>query len=81
LTAVISVKVVDPQFEGQTKSKLGTPEARGVVDSVFSEKFLEFLEENPNTGKFVCEKVNLAARARLAARAARDTVIRKGALE
>lgn len=81
ITVVISVKVVDPQFEWQTKSKLGTPEARGAVDSVFSEKFLEFLEENPNTGKYICEKVNLAAKARLAARAARDTVIRKGALE
>ncbi len=81
LTAVISIKVIDPQFEGQTKSKLGTPEARGAVDSVFSEKLMEFLEENPRTAKAVCEKVFLAAKARLAARAARDTVIRKGALE
>lgn len=81
LTCVISVKVVDPQFEGQTKAKLGTAEARGAVDSVFSEKFLEFLEENPKSAKSIIEKVFLAAKARLAARAARDTVIRKGALE
>ncbi|MGE4443795.1 MAG: DNA topoisomerase (ATP-hydrolyzing) subunit B [Candidatus Altimarinota bacterium] len=81
ITTVISVKVVDPQFEGQTKSKLGTPEARGAVDSVFSEKFGEFLEENPSAAKAIIEKVFLAAKARLAARAARDTIIRKGALE
>ncbi len=81
LTAVISVKVIDPQFEGQTKAKLWTPEARWATDSVFSEKLLEFLEENPASAKGVCEKVILAAKARLAARAARDTVIRKGALE
>lgn len=81
LTAVISVKVIDPQFEGQTKAKLGTPEARSAVDSVFAEKFLEFMEENPSSAKSICEKVFLAAKARLAARAARDTVIRKGALE
>jgi DNA gyrase subunit B len=81
LTAVISVKVIDPQFEWQTKAKLWTPEARGATDSVFSEKLLEFLEENPSSAKGVCEKVILAAKARLAARAARDTVIRKGALE
>jgi len=81
ITAVISIKVVDPQFEWQTKSKLGTPEARGAVDSVFSEKFSEFLEENPATAKGVIDKVFLAAKARLAARAARDTIIRKGALE
>jgi len=81
ITAVISIKVVDPQFEGQTKSKLGTPEARGAVDSVFSEKFGEFLEENPSTAKSIIDKVFLAAKARLAARAARDTIIRKWALE
>ena len=81
LTCVISVKVVDPQFEWQTKGKLGTPEARWAVDSVFSEKFWEFLEEDPATAKKIIEKVFLAAKARLAARAARDTVIRKGALE
>ena len=81
MTCVISIKVVDPQFEWQTKGKLWTAEARGAVDWVFSEKFLEFLEENPNTAKKVIEKVFLAAKARLAARAARDTVIRKWALE
>ncbi|MCP4523051.1 MAG: DNA topoisomerase IV subunit B, partial [Candidatus Gracilibacteria bacterium] len=81
MTCVISIKVEDPQFEGQTKGKLGTPEARGAVDGVFSEKFGEFLEENPRTAKQMIEKVFLAAKARLAARAARDTVIRKGALE
>ncbi len=81
LTAVISVKVIDPQFEGQTKGKLWTPEARWAVDSVFAEKFMEFLEENPTSAKKIIEKVFLAAKARLAARAARDTVIRKWALE
>ena len=81
LTCVISIKVVDPQFEWQTKGKLWTPEARWAVDSVFWEKFMEFLEEDPNTAKKVIEKVFLAAKARLAARAARDTVIRKWALE
>jgi len=81
IVVVLSVKVVDPQFEWQTKWKLGTPEARGAVDSVFSEKFMEFLEENPKSAKAIVEKVNLAAKARMAARAARDTVIRKWALE
>lgn len=81
LVCVLSIKVVDPQFEGQTKGKLGTSEARGAVDSVFSEKFMEFLEEDPKSAKSICEKVNLAAKARMAARAARDTVIRKWALE
>ncbi len=81
IVVVLSVKVIDPQFEGQTKSKLGTPEARGAVDSAMSAAFMEFLEENPSSAKAICEKVNLAAKARLAARAARDTVIRKGALE
>lgn len=81
LTCVISIKVVDPQFEWQTKGKLWTPEAKGAVDSVFSEKFMEFLEEDPTTAKKIIEKVFLAAKARLAARAARDTIIRKWALE
>jgi DNA gyrase subunit B len=81
LTCVISIKVIDPQFDGQTKGKLGTAEARGAVDGVFSEKFMEFLEEDPKSAKAVIEKTLLAAKARLAARAARDTVIRKGALE
>lgn len=81
LTAVISVKVVEPQFEGQTKAKLWNAEVRGITDSVFSEGLMEFFEENPDSAKAVCEKVMLAAKARLAARAARDTVIRKGALD
>lgn len=81
LTAVISVKLGEPQFEGQTKSKLGNPEIRPIVESVFSEKLVEYLEENPGEARKVIEKCSLAARARLAARAARDTVIRKGALE
>ena len=81
LTCVISIKLEDPQFEWQTKGKLGTPEAKWAVDSAFAEKFMEFLEEDPTTAKKVIEKVFLAAKARLAARAARDTVIRKWALE
>ncbi len=81
LTAIISVKVPEPQFEGQTKGKLGNSEVRGIVDRFFSEKLAEFLEENPNDAKSIVNKCALATRARLAARAARDTVIRKGALE
>ena len=81
LTCVISIKLEDPQFEWQTKAKLGSSEARGAVDWVFAEKFMEFLEENPSSAKKVIEKTFLAAKARLAARAARDTVIRKWALE
>lgn len=81
LTCVISVKVIDPQFEWQTKGKLWSPEVRWAVDSVFAEKFMEFLEEDPSTARKIIEKVFLAAKARLAARAARDTVIRKWALE
>ena len=81
LTAIISVKVPEPQFEGQTKSKLGNSSVRGIVDKVFSEKFAEFLLENPNDAKLIINKTALALRARLAARSARETVIRKGALE
>ena len=81
ITAVLSVKVVDPQFEWQTKAKLGTSEARGAVDSVFAEAFLDFLNEDPRSAKQIIDKVFLAAKARLAARAARDTVVRKWALE
>jgi len=81
LTAVISVKLPEPQFEGQTKSKLGNPEVRTAVETVFNEKFSEYLEENPNEAKLIIAKCMLAARARLASRAARDTVLRKGALE
>lgn len=81
LTAVISVKVRDPQFEGQTKSKLGNPEMRTAVETVFNDFFQMYLEENPKDAQAVIGKCALAARARLAARAARDSVIRKGALE
>lgn len=81
LTAVISVKLPDPQFEGQTKAKLGNPEVRGYVEQVLSEYLAYYLEENPNEAKKIIGKASLSARARLAARAARDTVIRKGALE
>ncbi|MBI2638097.1 DNA topoisomerase (ATP-hydrolyzing) subunit B [Candidatus Peregrinibacteria bacterium] len=81
LTAVISVKVRDPQFEGQTKSKLGNPEMRTAVETAFNDFFQTYLEENPKDAQAVVGKCALAARARLAARAARDSVIRKGALE
>lgn len=81
LTVVVSVKLADPQFEGQTKAKLGTTEARTAVESVVSEYFLEFLEKNPQDAKEIIGKCTLSARARKAARAARETVIRKGALE
>lgn len=81
ITCVISIKLEDPQFEWQTKAKLGSSEARWAVDWVFAEKFMEFLEENPTSAKKIIEKTFLAAKARLAARAARDTVIRKWALE
>ena len=81
LTAIISVKVPEPQFEGQTKGKLGNSEVRGVVEKIFAEKFSEYLLENPQDAKSIINKCALATRARLAARAARETVIRKGALE
>ncbi len=81
LTCVISVKLQDPQFEGQTKAKLGTPEVRGYVQQVMTEDFGLFLEEHPRDARAIVEKVALAAKARLAARAARDTVLRKGALD
>ena len=81
LTAVILVKLPDPQFEGQTKNKLGNPEVRGYVDKVTSEYFAYYLEENPAIAKKIVGKATLAARARKAARAARDNVIRKGAFE
>ena len=81
LTAVVSVKLADPQFEGQTKSKLGNPEIRSAVETVFNEKLGEYMEENPNEAKNIIAKGMLASRARLASRAARDTVLRKGALE
>ena len=81
LTAVILVKLPDPQFEGQTKNKLGNPEVRGIVDKVMTEYFGYYLEENPAIAKKIVGKATLAARARKAARAARDNVIRKGAFE
>ena len=81
LTAVILVKLPDPQFEGQTKNKLGNPEVRGYVDKVMTEYFGYYLEENPAIAKKIVGKAILAARARKAARAARDNVIRKGAFE
>ena len=81
LTAIISVKIGEPQFEGQTKQKLGNSEARGAVESVFSENLTYFLEQNPNVAKSICEKAILAQRARDAARKARDLTRRKTALE
>lgn len=81
LTAVISIKIAEPQFEGQTKGKLGNAEVRPAVESAFTEAFNEYLEEHPQQARQIIEKCLLAARARKAARAARDTVIRKGALE
>ncbi len=81
LTAIISVKIEDPQFEGQTKQKLGNSEARGAVDSIVSEQLTYFLEQNPTVAKVICEKSVLAQRAREAARKARDLTRRKTALE
>jgi DNA gyrase subunit B len=81
LTAVISVKLREPQFEGQTKAKLGNPEARTAVEAVVAEGLQEYLEKHPTDAKSVMEKCILAAKARQAAKAARDTVIRKGLLE
>jgi len=81
LTVVISVKMQEIQFEGQTKSKLGSVEARSAVESVFGEEFSAYLEENPDDAKAIIGKVVLALRARKAAKAAKDSVLRKGALE
>lgn len=81
ITAVVSVKLPDPQFEGQTKAKLGNPEVRGYVEQIMGEWFAYFLDENPGEARKIINKVILASKARVAARAARDTVIRKGALE
>ncbi len=81
LTAVILVKLPDPQFEGQTKNKLGNPEVRGYVEQVMNEWLSYYFEENPNIAKKIVGKAILSARARAAARAARDNVIRKGVLE
>jgi DNA gyrase subunit B len=81
LTAVISVKLVDPQFEGQTKAKLGNAEVKGQVEAAVAEGITQYLDENPGDGRRIVEKSLIAARAREAARKARDLVIRKGALE
>jgi DNA gyrase subunit B len=81
LTAVISVKLVDPQFEGQTKAKLGNAEVRGQVQTAVADSLGQYLDENPSDGRRIIEKCLTAARAREAARKARDLVIRKGALE
>ncbi len=81
ITAVVSVKMPEIQFEGQTKSKLGSVEARSAVESVFGDAFNEFLEENPDDAKAIINKVVIAVKARKAAKAAKDSVLRKGALE
>ncbi len=81
LTAIISVKVFEPQFEGQTKTKLGNSEVKSIVESIVGEKLGEYLEENPSVGKKIIEKCTRAAEARLAARKARDLVRRKNALD
>ena len=81
LTAIVSIKIEDPQFEGQTKQKLGNSEARGAVDSIVSEQLTYYLEQNPAVAKQICEKSILAQRAREAARKARDLTRRKTALE
>ncbi len=81
LTAVVTVKMPEIQFEGQTKAKLGSPEARGAVETAFGEAFAQFLEENPDEAKAIISKAVLALRARKAAKAAKDSILRKGALE
>lgn len=81
ITAVVSVKLREIQFEGQTKAKLGSVEAQGAVNTVFSEAFAEFLEENPDDARAIINKVVLALKARKAAKAAKDSVLRKGVLE
>ncbi|MBI2591104.1 MAG: DNA topoisomerase (ATP-hydrolyzing) subunit B [Candidatus Brennerbacteria bacterium] len=81
LTVIVSVKIREPQFEGQTKARLGNPEARTAVESVVSEALKEFLEKHPADARKIIEKCLLAAKARKAAKAAKDTVLRKGALE
>ncbi len=81
MTAIISVKIKETQFEGQTKAKLGNPEARGAVEKVFGETFSAWLEEHPSEARVILDKVLLAAKARRAAKAAKETILRKGALE
>ena len=80
-TGAVSIKIREPQFEGQTKGKLGNPEAKGAVEAVVSETLSDFLERNPQDAKSIIEKCVLSSKARRAARAARETVLRKGALE
>ncbi len=81
LVAVVSIKLREPQFEGQTKARLGNPEARTATEAVIGEALKEFLEKNPQDAKKIVEKVMLAAKARLAAKAAKESILRKGALE
>lgn len=81
LTAVVSVKLPEPEFEGQTKAKLGTPTMRGQVETVVNQALTQWMEEHPNESKTIIDKISVSAKARIAARAARDAVIRKGALE
>ena len=81
ITAIISIHLADPQFEGQTKGKLGSTEAKGMVESVFSEALTEFLEERPDDAKSIIRKAVMSQKARMAAKSARDSVMRKGALE
>lgn len=81
LTAVVSVKLREIQFEGQTKAKLGSVEARGATESVFGEAFAAFLEENPEDARAILAKITLAMKARKAAKAAKDSILRKGALD
>ena len=81
LTSIVSVKLKDPQFEGQTKAKLGTPDARTAVENVINAELADWLERNPLDARQIMEKIILASKARLAAKAARETVLRKGAME
>ncbi|MFH1246219.1 MAG: DNA topoisomerase (ATP-hydrolyzing) subunit B [Candidatus Liptonbacteria bacterium] len=81
LVAVVSARLPEPQFEGQTKNRLGNPEARTVTETIINEALKEFLEKHPQEGRHIIEKVILASKARLAAKAAKDTILRKGALE
>jgi DNA gyrase subunit B len=81
LVAIVSIKLREPQFEGQTKARLGNPEARTATEAVIGEALKEFLEKNPQDAKKIAEKVMLAAKARLAAKAAKEGILRKGALE
>ena len=81
LTSVVSIKLREPQFEGQTKAKLGNPEAKTAVESVVAETLADFLERNPQDARLIIEKCLMSSRARKAARAARETVLRKGVLD